>query len=66
MLMRSLLVLAAVVRNFLDSTRTQLTMSGLFAISDSLESGEVVAVRISHNLPYVEATSLYLSPLPVI
>ncbi|CED84279.1 Uncharacterized conserved protein [Phaffia rhodozyma] len=40
---------AAVVKEFLNNTQTQLTVSGLFGLSESLSSGEIVALfRNSH------------------
>jgi len=36
---------AAVVRDFLRTTQTQLTVSGLFALNDSLQERDLVAVR---------------------
>ena len=38
-------VVAAVIRDFLQATQTQLTVSGLFALNDSLHERDLVAVR---------------------
>jgi hypothetical protein len=42
--------LAAVVRDFLSTTQTQLTVSGLFALNDSLQERDLVALFRSNHL----------------